>query len=213
MNVITQDRRLVPVLAGVLLMALSGCSVLPKGSVTLDVGAQDRGVASWYGEPFHGRLAADGKVFDMYALTGAHRTLPLGTVVRVMNVVNGKSVLIRITDRGPYIEGRMLDLSYAAAERLGMAAQGLSPVLVEVVGSHDLLVHHVRTALAALEAAVTLSGGLRWPPSDFSIPLLERVVHLRPADVWGLRRERRVGPLFSAIHSVDRSVTSFSLFA
>jgi rare lipoprotein A len=213
MNAITHDRRLAAALAGVLLIGLSGCSVLPKGSVTLDVGAQDRGVASWYGEPFHGRLAADGKVFDMYALTGAHRTLPLGTVVRVVNAVNGKSVLIRITDRGPYIEGRMLDLSYAAAERLGMAAQGLSPVLVEVVGSHDLLVQNVRTALATLEIAVIWNTGMKRPRPAFSIPSIERLVLLRPGDVWGLRRERRVGPVFAANHSVDRNVTSFSLFA
>jgi rare lipoprotein A len=179
----------------------------------LDVGAQDRGVASWYGEPFHGRVAADGKVFNMYALTGAHRTLPLGTVVRVVNAVNGKSLLIRITDRGPYIEGRMLDLSYAAAERLGMAEQGLSPVLVEVVGSHDLLVQNVRAALGALETEVVWNMGMRWPRSGFSIPSIERLILFRPGDVWGMRRERRVGPVFVANHSVDRSVTSFSLFS
>lgn len=210
MYAITHDRRLAAALAGVLLVGLSGCSVLPKGSVTLDVGAQDRGVASWYGEPFHGRLAADGKVFDMYALTGAHRTLPLGTAVRVVNAVNGRSVLIRITDRGPYIEGRMLDLSYAAAERLGMVEQGLSPVLVQVVGSHDLLVHNVRAALASLETAVIPNRDRKWPASAVSIPSVERLTLFRPGDVWGLRRERRIGPAFAAHLSVGRSVTSFS---
>lgn len=191
MNAISLDRRVSTLLAGVLLVGLSGCSVLPKGVVTLDVGEQDRGVASWYGESFHGRLAADGKIFDMYALTGAHRTLPLGTVVRVVNAVNGRSVLIRITDRGPYIEGRMLDLSYAAAERLGMAVQGLSPVLVEVVGSQDFLVQHVGIAVATLETAVGWNTNMGRLPSARSVPSVEALIPLRPGDVWGGRRERR----------------------
>ncbi|MEX5212671.1 MAG: septal ring lytic transglycosylase RlpA family protein [Nitrospiraceae bacterium] len=191
MNAISLDRRVSTLLAGVLLVGLSGCSVLSKGVVTLDVGQQDRGVASWYGESFHGRLAADGKIFDMYALTGAHRTLPLGTVVRVVNAVNGRSVLIRITDRGPYIEGRMLDLSYAAAERLGMTVQGLSPVLVDVVGSHDLLVQHVRIAVASLETAVGWNTNMERVPSAHSVPSVEALIPLRPGDVWGGRRERR----------------------
>lgn len=213
MNVMTHDCRLIAALVGVLLFGLSGCTVLPKGSVTLDVGAQDRGVASWYGEPFHGRLAADGKVFDMYALSGAHRTLPLGTVVRIVNAMNGKSVLIRITDRGPYVEGRMLDLSFAAAERLGMVVQGLSPVLVDVVGNTDFLVQNVRAALNTLEAEVGRRAGMIRPLVVFSFPSVERLIVYRPGDVWGLRRERRVDPVFAANHHVDRRANSLSIFS
>jgi rare lipoprotein A len=197
MSAMTHNCRLTAGLVGAVLIGLSGCTVLPKGSVTLDVSAQDRGVASWYGEPFHGRLAADGKVFDMYALTGAHRTLPLGTVVRVVNAMNGKSVLIRITDRGPYVEGRMLDLSFAAAERLGIVTQGLSPVLVEVVGNTDFLVQNVRVALHTLEAEVGRTAGMIRPSVVFSFPAVERLIVFRPGDIWGLRRERRVDPVFS----------------
>jgi len=109
-------------LAGWLL--LSACSALPKGELTLDLGIKDRGVASWYGKEFHGKLAANGEAFDMTAYTAAHRKLPLGSVVRVVNLTNGKTVQVRINDRGPYVAGRMLDLSHAAARELGMDPRG-----------------------------------------------------------------------------------------
>ncbi|MCU0607054.1 MAG: septal ring lytic transglycosylase RlpA family protein [Candidatus Edwardsbacteria bacterium] len=82
------------------------------------------GLASYYGKEFHGRRTASGEPFDMDALTAAHRTLPFGTVVRVTNVKNGKSVKVRINDRGPFIAGRIIDLSYAAAKSIGMLAVG-----------------------------------------------------------------------------------------
>lgn len=82
------------------------------------------GLASYYGKEFHGRRTASGEPFDMDALTAAHRTLPFGTVVRVTNVRNGKSVRVRINDRGPFIAGRIIDLSYAAAKSIGMLAVG-----------------------------------------------------------------------------------------
>src|SRR5678816_4817835 len=103
-----------------LLMFTTGCAPLLKGVTALDVGVKDMGVASWYGEDFHGRLAANGERFNMYALSAAHRTLPLGSIVRVLNVHTGKYLYLPITDRGPYVPGRMLDLSYAAAQKLGM---------------------------------------------------------------------------------------------
>ena len=93
----------------------SGCASLSKGEIALDLTIKDRGVASWYGKEFHGRTAANGEVFDMNAMTAAHRKLPLGSVVRVVNLVTGKQVHVRINDRGPYIPGRMLDVSRAAA--------------------------------------------------------------------------------------------------
>jgi rare lipoprotein A len=93
-------------------------------------------VASWYGAQFHGKQAANGEIFNMEALTAAHRTLPLGSMVRVVNLVNGKHVRVRINDRGPYVNGRILDLSYAAAARLGMVDRGISVIQLEVIGDH-----------------------------------------------------------------------------
>ena len=86
------------------------------------------GIASWYGEPFHGRIAADGSVYDMHAMTCAHKTLPLGTIVRVTNLRTGATVRLRVTDRGPFIHGRVVDVSYAAACRLGFVQDGLATV-------------------------------------------------------------------------------------
>ena len=117
-------------------LSMGACSWIPKGESDLDVGIKERGVASWYGIPFHGRLAANGEVFDMEAMTAAHRTLPLGSMVRVVNLLNGKHVRVRINDRGPYVNGRILDLSHAAAAQLGMVEGGLSVIQLEVVGDH-----------------------------------------------------------------------------
>lgn len=91
------------------------------------------GIASWYGPGFDGKLAADGKVFDMFAMTAAHRELPLGTKVRIENQVNKKSVVVTITDRGPYILGRLIDVSYGVAQDLGMVEMGLCPVKVSIL--------------------------------------------------------------------------------
>lgn len=91
------------------------------------------GMASWYAGKFQGRLTANGEVFDTNQLTAAHRTLPFDTLVKVTNPVNDASVVVRINDRGPFIEGRVIDLSRAAAERIGIAAAGVAPVDLEIV--------------------------------------------------------------------------------
>ena len=91
------------------------------------------GRASWYGSFHHGRPTANGDRFDMYALTAAHRTLRLGTRVRVTNLANGKSVVVRVNDRGPYIKGRILDLSRGAAAVLGAVDAGVFPVQITVL--------------------------------------------------------------------------------
>ena len=91
-----------------------------------------RGNASWYGPGFHGKRTASGERYDMNALTAAHRTLPFGTLVRVKSLVNGREVLVRITDRGPFIGGRILDLSRAAANELGMLGLGFKQVALLV---------------------------------------------------------------------------------
>ena len=92
-----------------------------------------RGLASWYGEAFDGRTTASGERFDMYGMTACHPTLPFGSLVRVVNLRNGRSVVVRITDRGDLPEGRIIDLSLAAAEKLEMANKGLAPVVLDIV--------------------------------------------------------------------------------
>lgn len=91
------------------------------------------GLASWYGPPYHNRRASDGEIYNMHALTAAHRTLPLGTVVRVTNVRTQHSVIVRITDRGPFIPGRIIDLSLAAATAVDVRRPGVAMVKVEVL--------------------------------------------------------------------------------
>ena len=97
---------------------------------TIQVGGQD-GLASWYGGKFQGRQTANGEIFDTNKFTAAHKTLPFGTIVRVTNLENGKASLVRINDRGPFVEGRIIDLSRAAAVELEMAGMGIARVRVE----------------------------------------------------------------------------------
>ncbi|MBW1713090.1 MAG: septal ring lytic transglycosylase RlpA family protein [Deltaproteobacteria bacterium] len=97
-------------------------------------GYRAEGLASWYGRRFHGRKTASGERYDMYALTAAHRTLPLGTQVKVTNLKNGRTCLVRINDRGPFVRGRIIDLSYKAAQKLAVVGPGTAPVRVEAVG-------------------------------------------------------------------------------
>jgi peptidoglycan lytic transglycosylase len=95
----------------------------------------EEGIASWYGHPFHGRQTASGEIYNMYAMTAAHKTLPFGTVVRVHDLENGKSVVVRINDRGPFVEGRIIDLSYSAAQAMGMSGTAL--VRLEILGNQS----------------------------------------------------------------------------
>ncbi len=97
-------------------------------------GYVQRGVASWYGPGFHGNLTANGERYDQNAFTAAHRTLPLGSIVRVTSLTNGRSVTVRVNDRGPFVKGRILDLSRAAAQFIDMAGKGIDEVEVRLQG-------------------------------------------------------------------------------
>ena len=97
----------------------------------------EEGVASWYGIPYHGRRASNGEVYDMYKMTAAHRTLPFDTVLRVTNLKNGKSTEVRINDRGPFVEGRIIDLSLGAARAIDMVGMGIAPVRIELLSGAD----------------------------------------------------------------------------
>ncbi|RUM43198.1 MAG: septal ring lytic transglycosylase RlpA family lipoprotein [Desulfurobacterium sp.] len=100
------------------------------------------GIASWYGPGFHGKRTASGEFYNMYKLTAAHKTLPLGTYVKVINLENGKSVVVKINDRGPFVPGRIIDLSYAAAKRIGMLKKGTAKVKLIALGKR--VDHHYR---------------------------------------------------------------------
>jgi rare lipoprotein A (peptidoglycan hydrolase) len=108
---------------------------LPGGSVQKGDAwkGELEGIASWYGADFNGRLTASGEVYDMYEMTAAHKTLPLGTVVKVHNLDNGQTTTVRVNDRGPYVEGRVIDLSRKAARALGMREDGTAHVKLEVL--------------------------------------------------------------------------------
>lgn len=109
-------------------------SSAPGGSVQKPDAWKDEleGIASWYGVDFNGRLTASGEVYDMYEMTAAHKTLPLGTVVKVHNLDNGKTATVKVNDRGPYVAGRVIDLSRKAARALGMREDGTAHVRLEV---------------------------------------------------------------------------------
>lgn len=97
-------------------------------------GFRETGIASWYGRDFHGKSTANGERYNMYGMTAAHKTLPLGTIVRVTNRNNGKSIVVRVNDRGPFVSGRVIDLTKTGAEKIGMLAAGTAPVRVEAIG-------------------------------------------------------------------------------
>ena len=101
----------------------------------MSAGYTEQGEASWYGVPFHGRQASNGEIYDMNKLTAAHRTLPFETMVRVTNEKNGKSTVVRITDRGPFVNNRIIDLSYAAAREIDSVGPGVVPVRLEVLST------------------------------------------------------------------------------
>ena len=98
-------------------------------------GFRQRGIASWYGKDFHGKKTSNGEIYDMYAMTAAHKTLPLGTYVRVQNLENNRKLEVRINDRGPFVRGRIIDLSYTAAKKLGLVGPGTAEVEIEALGT------------------------------------------------------------------------------
>ncbi len=117
-------------------------------------GYRRKGVASWYGKDFHAKKTANGETYNMYAMTAAHPTLPIPTYVRVTNLENGLSTIVRVNDRGPFLRGRIIDLSYAAARTLNMAEKGTAPVLLEALPTDGSMLN-VRSRYAEMENNVT----------------------------------------------------------
>lgn len=123
---------------GLAILACTACARVGPPPAAPSPGWSEAGIASWYGPGFHGKRTASGEVYDMEAMTAAHRTLPFGTRVRVRNLDNGRSVDVRINDRGPHVRGRIIDLSRAAARHLAMLGPGTARVRVVVVESSAL---------------------------------------------------------------------------
>ena len=133
--------KLATLLAALVLLATTGCArrttmrVPASPLVSARIGSTETGVASWYGAPYDGRLAASGEIYDMTRLTAAHRTLPFGAWVEVTNLDNGKRVKVRIIDRGPLVDGRVIDLSHEAARRIDMLGPGTARVRLKVIAA------------------------------------------------------------------------------
>ncbi len=126
---------------------------------------KERGMASWYGRKFHGQKTASGETYDMFAMSAAHKTLPIPSYVRVTNVKNGKSVVVRVNDRGPFHSERVIDLSYAAAERIGIVSAGSALVEIEriVPGTETASAAPAAGAQPAVETSVmSQEGGSLW---------------------------------------------------
>ena len=107
-----------------------GVTYFPLSS---SVGYREKGIASWYGKKFHGRRTSSGETYNMYAMTAAHKTLPLPTYVEVTNLKNNRKVIVKVNDRGPFVDGRIIDLSYTAAKELDLIGPGTGSVLVEAI--------------------------------------------------------------------------------
>ena len=120
--------------------------------LTSSKGYKKRGIASWYGTKFHERLTSSGEEYDMYALTAAHKTLPLPSYVQVKNLKNGRKIIVKINDRGPFHDGRIIDLSYAAAVKLGLFPKGTAQVEVKALSSRRVGKENVARAQYYLQA-------------------------------------------------------------
>ncbi|NLW68283.1 MAG: septal ring lytic transglycosylase RlpA family protein [Bacteriovoracaceae bacterium] len=116
-------------IALLLILLAYGCASWKPGTSI----RQEEGIASWYGKDFHGRPTASGEIYDMYGFSAAHKTIPLGSTVRVTHLGNGRSIVVPINDRGPFVGERIIDLSYGAARHLGMVKEGIAKVRVEVL--------------------------------------------------------------------------------
>ena len=130
--------------------SVNGVSYVPLADAR---GYRERGVASWYGKKFHGNPTASGEPYDMYTMTAAHRTLPLPSYVRVRNLDNGKTVVVRVNDRGPFLHNRLIDLSYAAAARLDIVGRGTGVVEVEAIAPGEPSVITAKSGVSLIATA------------------------------------------------------------
>ena len=178
----------------------SGAAMAAPGSAAAAVAPTM--VASWYGEPFHGRVTASGTVFDKNAFTAAHKTLPFGTVLRLTNPANGRSVLVTVTDRGPFVLGRALDVSEAAARELGMIAAGTATLRVELAPSDSVPPGPAPKAAPAPGPAASGTGGAAAPGTRWRIQVAS---FSDAANAARLRDELAVSGLVAALEKAPDS--------
>jgi rare lipoprotein A len=131
-------------------------------------GFREKGLASWYGHPFHGRRTSSGEQYDMYQMTAAHKTVPIPCYMSVTNLDNGRSIIVRVNDRGPFHKGRVIDLSYAAAKKLGVHASGTAPVEIAVVSPREAQQppRHSRPPLMTAQATPKQAANPKVTPSE-----------------------------------------------
>lgn len=132
-----RDRATAPLLAVLIIIILGGCAARPALSPSPLPRDEMKGAASWYGHQYHGKPTANGEIYDMNALTAAHRTLPFNSHVKVQRTDNGREVEVRVNDRGPYVDGRVIDLSRGAAQKLDMVNKGVAPVQITPIEVPD----------------------------------------------------------------------------
>lgn len=155
----------------------SDVTIMPENAYEVDgriyhrldsaVGFCEQGVASWYGDPFHKKKTANGEVYDMHAMTAAHKTLPFGTMVKVTNVENNKSTIVRINDRGPFCRDRIIDLSFRAAKEIEMIQNGTAAIEIVALGTDDA---YLATARDTASDAVYFTGDFTIQAGAFSRP-------------------------------------------
>jgi rare lipoprotein A len=169
-------------------------------------GFSERGIASWYGRKFHGRRTSNGEVYDMYAMSAAHKRLPIPTYVEVVNLENGRRVVVRVNDRGPFHENRIIDLSYTAASRLGMLGKGTA--LVEIRAIDPTEPEGLATRVAQQPAASPSHGAEgQLPNIDLQAGAFSRgdnAERLRRTLQQGLDRQVRVIPAATGAGSIHR---------
>ncbi|HSW15288.1 MAG TPA: septal ring lytic transglycosylase RlpA family protein [Solimonas sp.] len=178
-------------------------------------GFRERGHASWYGKKFHGRKTANGEIYDMFKMTAAHKRLPLPSYVRVTNVANGKSTVVRVNDRGPFHKGRIIDLSYAAAAKLGILKHGAAMVEIEALqpgSGGDTLLAKAPPAATPVDAppppappppAAVATAELRAAPSN-SLGYLQVASFIDPINAIALREElHRLGFIGASVLATD----------
>lgn len=177
-------------------------------------GYRERGLASWYGRKFHGKPTSSGVPYDMYAQTAAHKTLPIPTFVRVTRLDNGRSIIVRVNDRGPFVDERIIDLSYAAATRLGMTEEGLTQVEVKALPPYQSLAWHQpnasdgaiasSTSTAPLSASASMAAAQADPPRhDQAFLQVGAFSQRQAAEQLYQRLSARLGPGVQIANSSD----------
>jgi len=195
------------VLAILLALATNGCTTAPPAAGPKPVPGRpyvEEGLASWYGEPYHGRTTASGERYDMWVMTAAHRTLPFGTVVRVRRTDTRQETTVRINDRGPFVAGRIIDLSRAAAEALAAVGPGVVPVRIQVTswggGSPDSSCWEVQAGAFALPENTERARRVL-EQSGYSVRMLPGSRGLTRVRITGLESRRRAVEVARRIRS------------